>query len=181
MSGSWLGPRSLDGGVDEIPLPGPGRLWLCGKHLVGPDPEAALRRVDGHAVVCLVERHEVDARYPAYVEWLQMQPPGRAVWWPVPDLHAPPVPEARALVRTVAALLDDGRTVLAHCGAGIGRAGTLAVALLLHRGVPLPEAEALVAQHRPTAGPEVGAQRALVQALAADPTGGPGPVTGVDG
>jgi hypothetical protein len=32
-----------DGGVHEVPVPGvPGRLWLCGKHVVGPAPESLL-------------------------------------------------------------------------------------------------------------------------------------------
>ena len=35
--------RWLDGGLDRVPVPGsPGQLWLCGKHVVGADPEAAL-------------------------------------------------------------------------------------------------------------------------------------------
>jgi hypothetical protein len=35
---------NLDGGIHEIPLPPPaaGRLWLCGKHAIGPDPEGLL-------------------------------------------------------------------------------------------------------------------------------------------
>ena len=37
----------LDGGIHEIPLPPPtpGRLWLCGKHAIGPDPEGLMGRV----------------------------------------------------------------------------------------------------------------------------------------
>ena len=57
--------------------------------------------------------------------------------------------------------------MLVHCGAGIGRAGTLAVCLLMEHGVAADDALALVARHRPMAGPEVGAQRELVDELAA--------------
>ena len=52
--------RSRHGGVDEIPLPvGPGRLWLCGKHYIGPDPEAAMAAIGATTVVCLSETHEL--------------------------------------------------------------------------------------------------------------------------
>ena len=49
-----------------------------------------------------------------------------------------------------------GDGLLVHCGAGIGRAGTVAVALLVDMGVPLEDALAHVAAHRPMAGPEAG-------------------------
>ena len=53
-----LSDRSRHGGVDEIPLPaGDGRLWLCGKHFVGPDVEDAIRQVGATTVVCLNEVH----------------------------------------------------------------------------------------------------------------------------
>ena len=63
--------------------------------------------------------------------------------------------------------LAAGGHVLVHCGAGIGRAGTLAVCVLMEHGVGRDDALALVARHRPMAGPEVGAQRELVDELAA--------------
>jgi len=46
---------NLDGGIHEIPLPPParGRLWLCGKHAIGPDPDALMARVGADTVVCL--------------------------------------------------------------------------------------------------------------------------------
>jgi protein-tyrosine phosphatase len=164
---SWPSERSRTGAVDEIPLPHTsGRLWLAGKHFVGPDPEAALARVDGDVVVCLNEEHELDDRYPAYVAWLRANEPGRALWWPVPDLHAPGLDEARRLLGLLRARLDDGATLLVHCGAGIGRAGTTAVGVLLSLGMSLHDALDVVAAHRPMAGPEVGAQRDLVEALA---------------
>jgi len=62
--------------------------------------------------------------------------------------------------------LEQGEGVLLHCGAGIGRAGTIAIAVLLAMGEPLDVARRTVADHRPMAGPEAGAQSELVTALA---------------
>jgi protein-tyrosine phosphatase len=142
---------------------GSGALWLCGKHFVGPDVGEAMRSTGATTVVCLNESSELEQRYPAYVEWLRTDP--RAHWHPIPDLHAPPVSEARQLVTDLRHLLDEGETLLVHCGAGIGRAGTIAVGVLLTYGIPLGEALATVAAHRPLAGPEAGPQRELLAAL----------------
>lgn len=164
---TWPPERSRDGGIDEIPLPGgPGRLWLCGKHVVGPDPEGALARVGATTIVCLNEAHEIESRYPGYVGWLRANAGTRAVWVPVHDLHAPPLAELRALLAELQARLARGEGVVVHCGAGIGRAGTIAVALLVDMGASLDDASAIVRRARPTAGPEAGAQRELLEALA---------------
>ena len=163
----WPHPRARDGGTDRIPLPGPnGALWLCGKHVVGPDPVAALARVDATTIVCLNERDELEDRYPHYVEWLRTNCDGTAVWFPIPDLHAPPLDEVRPFLDGLLRRLDDGERLLVHCGAGMGRAGTVATCLLMLLDVPRDEALGRVAAHRPMAGPEVGAQRALVDELA---------------
>jgi protein-tyrosine phosphatase len=166
MSG-WPGERSQNGGVDEVPLPfGSGRLFLCGKHFIGPDPEAAIERVGATAVVCLSEATELKDRYPEYVAWLRANAPARAVWFPIPDLHAPDVDAAAALLGELRARLARGDVLLLHCGAGIGRAGTMAAGLLITSGVPLEAALATVAAHRPMAGPEAGVQADLLAALA---------------
>ncbi len=167
-----FGPRSLDGGLDPVPVDGRGTLWLCGKHVVGPDPEAALVRAgNARLIVCLNQRHEIADRYPGYVDWLQADD-DRGLWFPIPDLHAPDVDEILPVVERVVAALPDG--VVIHCGAGIGRAPTLAICALLRVGRSLEEALAEVAERRPMAGPETGAQRALVEAFAATfpPTSG---------
>jgi protein-tyrosine phosphatase len=167
----WASERSRNGGVDEIPLPvaadanGPGRLWLCGKHFIGPDPEAALQRVGATGVVCLNEAAELTDRYPDYVRWLGANQPARALWYPIPDLHAPPPEAAVGLLDELQTRLASGQSLLMHCGAGIGRAGTMAAGLLIALGVPLPEAVTHVRACRPMAGPEVGAQTELLQAL----------------
>ncbi|MGD9705006.1 MAG: hypothetical protein AB7Q42_04080 [Acidimicrobiia bacterium] len=166
MSG-WPSERARDGGIDEIPLPGVnGRLWLCGKHVVGPDPETALERVAGTTIVCLNERHELAHRYPRYVDWLTINAGGRALWFPIPDLHAPTPIATRVFLDELRRRLTLGERVVMHCGAGIGRAGTMAACLLV--GMQLDSETALrrVADHRPMAGPEAGVQRALVDAFA---------------
>lgn len=165
--GSWPRGRARDGGVDEVPLPtASGGLWLCGKHLVGPDPEAALTRIGATTVVCLTERHELDDRYPLYVDWLTRETGGRAVWHPIADLHAPGVDTALPLLDGLVHRLRADERLLMHCGAGIGRAGTVAVCMLMVLGAGRDEALETVASSRPSAGPEVGAQRQLVDALA---------------
>jgi protein-tyrosine phosphatase len=87
------------------------------------------------------------------------------VWCPIPDLDAPEfdgfVPVLTDLVDRVAA----GDRLIVHCGAGIGRAGTTAVAVLVSLAVPLDVALARVRRHRPAAGPEVGPQLELVRRL----------------
>jgi ADP-ribosyl-[dinitrogen reductase] hydrolase len=168
VTASWPEPRSRHGGADEIPLPaGPGRLWLCGKHYIGPDPEGAMAETGADLVVCLCERPELEERYPSYVEWLEANAGGRAVWFPVPDLHAPSAGEAGRLLTDLEERVRSGSAVLVHCGAGIGRAGTLAAALLMRMGASAEEAVRTVAAHRPLAGPEAGAQSRLLAELAA--------------
>jgi protein-tyrosine phosphatase len=163
----WPSGRSRDGGIDEIPLPDvPGRLWLCGKHAIGPDPQALLGRVGATSVVCLTEVAELVDRYPEYVAWLRAAHAEQAVWFPIPDLHAPEAGAAVALVDDLARRLRGGAQVVIHCAAGFGRSGTLATCVLIALGTGAADALALVAASRPMAGPEVGAQRDLVEAFA---------------
>lgn len=165
---AWLDERARNGGVDEVPLPGvPGRLWLCGKHFIGPDPEAALERTGAEVVVCCNERFELADRYPDYVAWLEAEAGARAIWFPVPDLHAPHIDAMHDLVADLRMLVEAGGSALVHCGAGLGRAGTVAAALLLALGAELDEALRVVADSRPAAGPQADVQQALLDAIAA--------------
>ncbi len=158
---------NLDGGIHEIPLPAPasGRLWLCGKHAIAPDPDGLMQRMGADGVVCLNEEFELADRYPEYVAWLRRQSPPRVRWYPIPDLHAPALEQFEPVLTDLVERIVAGERWIVHCGAGIGRAGTTAVAILLSLAVPLDEALAQVRRHRPAAGPEVGAQLELVRRL----------------
>jgi hypothetical protein len=152
--------------VDEIPLPeGPGRLWLCGKLFVAPDPVGALSACAADVVVCLCERQELQDRYPGYVRWLADNKGRAAIWFPIPDLHAPAPEDVLPLLVRLRQLVRAGCGVLLHCGAGIGRAGTLATALLMYMGIGQRPALSIVAGARPLAGPEAGAQSDLLDRL----------------
>lgn len=162
----WPRGRSRDGGIDRIPLETMGQLWLCGHRVVGPGPEEALARVGGDTIVCLCQEHELAERYPDYLDWLDQTGPDRALWFPTPDLGIRPVAEFLDLVDTTVERLGQGRRIVAHCAAGIGRSGTLAAAILLALGTDEQQALATVAASRPTAGPEVGAQADLIVEVA---------------
>lgn len=172
MTQAW----NVDGGIHEITLPAqvPGRLWLCGKHVLGPDPEGVLALTGATAVVCLTEEHELADRYPRYVEWLHAEQGNqggqggqgrRAMWLPVHDLHAPSLERGLPFVDDLAQRLRAGDGLVVHCGAGIGRAGTTAIALLVLLGEPLDRALDQVRSERPMAGPEVGSQLDFLHAI----------------
>jgi protein-tyrosine phosphatase len=160
----WARERSRNGGADRIPLPvATGGLWLCGKHFIGPDPELALAKTGATTVVCLSQPAEIEDRYPDYARWLRADP--RAIWFPVPDLHAPELDVVLPVLARLRDHVEAGEVLLVHCGAGIGRAGTIAAALLITMGLSLEDACATVAANRPMAGPEAGVQRQLLDRL----------------
>ena len=164
---AWPHGRARDGGVDEIPLDGhvAGRLFLCGKHAVGPDPEGLLERIGATTIVCLNESHELADRYPNFVQWLAANAPTRAVHHPIPDLTAPAADDLATLTEDLYARLQAGEALVVNCGAGIGRTGTLATAVLMRCGVPRADALEIVRAHRPMAGPETGPQSEVLLLL----------------
>lgn len=155
--------------VDRIALPGTtGKLWLCGRLDIAPDPEATLAWADGATtVVCLNPVDELEVRFPTYVEWLKANRGGRALWFPIRNFNAPSAETALPFLRIVATRLEQGDGVVMHCAAGQGRAGTIAVCVLMLLGASKREALTTVASHRAFAGPGEYSQQQLVNAVAA--------------
>jgi protein-tyrosine phosphatase len=157
---------NIDGGIHEIPLPGvSGRLWLCGKHYVAPDVEHVREQHNIDKVVCLVRPRELHDRYPHYAQWLNDNAGRAGVWFPIDDLSYPPLEECAEFVEGLVNDLRNSANLLVHCAAGIGRAGTTAVAICMLLGMQTDVALTHVRNHRPMAGPEAGTQDEFIQLL----------------
>ena len=85
---------------------------------------------------------------------------------PIPDLGAPrSMDDAVALVETIIARMEAGRTVVVHCMGGLGRAGTIAACCVVARGHSPEGAMAIVRQARPGA-IQTSTQEAFVERFA---------------
>lgn len=99
---------------------------------------------------------------PDYLGWLREHRGRKALWFPVSNYTAPSAAAALPFLRMVEARLRAGDGVLMHCAAGQGRAGTMAVALLMLLGLTRDEAVLAVRSHRTFAGPGSSSQVAFV-------------------
>ncbi len=156
-------PVSLPPGVT-------GRLYLHslpGRYEPFAQAHAALERRGVTAVVSLLSLEEIQRKSAEYAEAVKSQTlPCAWEALPIPDFGVPSDREEfGALVERLAKALRAGERVLIHCGAGIGRTGTLAVCVLLALGLPLPEAAEAVGAAG--AGPETPGQRRWVEEFAA--------------
>ena len=91
-------------------------------------------------VVCLAPLDEILRKSPDYKRAIDQ---GELPWlhdpFPVEDYQAPADREGfLRLARESAARLQSGENILIHCGAGIGRTGTLAVCVLMALGMAEP-------------------------------------------
>ncbi len=119
-------------------------------------------RLDITRVVCLTPLTEVRGKSPAYARAIES---GELPWthqlFGIQDYGVPEDPIGFLdLAQAIAQALRSGERVLIHCGAGIGRTGTLATCVLMHLGVSRDDATRSVADAG--AGAETAPQKALV-------------------
>jgi protein-tyrosine phosphatase len=154
--------------IDRVPLPRTsGWLHLCGLRDVADDPAAAMALAGGAStIVCLNELPELERRFPTYAEWVRANKGGAVLWYPIHNFSAPPAEHIVPFLRMIVARLEAGEGVLMHCAMGQGRAGTMAVCLLVMLGATADAALDTVARHRLFAGPGEPTQWRLVRDVA---------------
>lgn len=98
-------------------------------------------------MVCLTPAEEIAGKSPAYAQWLSGQSEVDVTRIPIPDYG---VPEGQDVARfwtaakEMAALTGTGAKVFIHCGAGHGRTGVFAIAVLIQLGLTYEDAYAQI-------------------------------------
>jgi protein-tyrosine phosphatase len=139
---------------------------LCALRDVAGDPEAMLTYTGASTVVCLNHRDELERRAPSYADWLRAHQPGRALWFPIRNFSAESAAATMPFLQMIVDRLEAGEGVVMHCAMGQGRAGTMAVCLLMMLGATQDEALHTVSSKRAFAGPGESSQWALVDDVA---------------
>jgi protein-tyrosine phosphatase len=123
-----------------------------------------LRSTKSSVPPCIIE--EVRLESPDYALAIEAKElPWIEEAFPVPDYEAPGNLEAfRDLAKRIANRLRSGEGALIHCGAGIGRRGTLAICVLIALRMRPEKAKAVV--EKAGSGPEVESQKEVIDWVA---------------
>ena len=131
--------------IDWFPkdlIQAPGRLGLT--HLPGANGDRdtdldALQSAGVNRLLCLVEAHELQYLKPAETitdrrEALELRDI-TFMHHPIVDFNAPQLSDAQRTIAMLDQALKQGDSIIVHCWAGLGRAGTMAACLLTHNGM----------------------------------------------
>lgn len=94
-------------------------------------------------VVCLAPTEEIKKKSPCYWLWRQRGADMDVTDVPIPDYGIPEDAEAVRFWEEAAGVAQDtqnNRRVFIHCGAGVGRTGTFATAVLVSLGYDVEDA-----------------------------------------
>jgi protein tyrosine phosphatase (PTP) superfamily phosphohydrolase (DUF442 family) len=112
-------------------------------HVGGQHRRRGCKRLEARGITAVINmRRELDDRA------LGIAPP-RYLYLPTVDDQAPTLEQLREGVAFIEREIAEGGGVYIHCGAGVGRAATMAAAYLVHSGLTPDEAWARVRQVRP--------------------------------
>ena len=109
--------------------------------------QAEMRENGITTMVCLTPPEEITRESPDYAAWRAEQNDVDVTHIPIPDYGVPQGEDASRFWQTaaeVAELTESGTTVFIHCGAGHGRTGVFAVAVLMQLGLPYEDAYAQI-------------------------------------
>ena len=119
------------------------------------------------AVVSLLERAEIEELEIAEEESLCEANGISFISFPIPDRHVPPTKgEALEFARSLANLLQSGKSVVIHCRQGVGRSGLIAACVMVLMGVTVDEAFEKIERARGCPVPDTPEQRRWVAQLA---------------